>query len=980
MLMTEAGIMAEADARVFGMLMSANRTARRLMAADRTMAGAYARVATLRRMQDAKASRQHERADRELARELGASITPGWGRTFLVRMPVSPPASSKPSSVSVKTAGRASTARRAIRAYAAPLRDSRGRVALYMKVKYRGFGSKGWRPGLSADHIGYILRDLALEMAEAQLGRPISNMGERVEEIEACWRALEEVEAGYRANSKVQYRIVWNLPHELDADQRRGLVEEFCERTFGRLGLPYIAAIHEPDAKSDRRNYHAHICFSTRPCERISDHEWAIAEEKINGLTDKPGLRLVRSLAAAHMNRACRSAGLTILFTHQTYAERGLDAERQTHVGPEAMAAHDRGEFVGVIARNAMIVEQNEAAIAGQRVEQQLDATAHLRKLLEQAERASIRRSGVIAGIDAAHRLRHNLSKMIVDASASRARRSTTISRPPVANLQARAIVLGSRAVGQQRRRQAVRPVAVLVSTSATVIERITNVHRRSNAVAMSGQAARVAGLGASTSAKLMAVRSGPLNPLEQARTVIAVSAGIEGIIAMRDRELDTASRGRVVLAKTERQINDHREAERNTRIAQVRTAVMTNPTLICTVIENRMRVDLGALADADRVAFLSLDADVQRQLIMDRHKADELRRLADEARRYDADRAPAVQSASLPAAQDVAASGIIKPLPGAEMQPLENGMGLSLGRAVDRMARRPLDVPKEAGAFADGAVDRGLRDLEALGVARAEAEARRDLVRRNRAERERAEAERARKAEAEQHERKDAERQQREGEHARLRQAEKDASNALDAMLIAIEAERNLVGFDEDACFVDEAVLKRFEVTTAAIASAKTQARLEAIADRQRSEIEPMVVHATANGGHIVEQEGRWTLSSEAPGHLRRIANIWAHEPQLQRAFAEAATTYFNAQARVRPAPGSAPVVKPAQRLNRQQMLILAAAQREVLTDRWQQNRRFDDGNIHREAGAGISKHQQTPSGAASRKRLLFDLDQGRH
>lgn len=136
MLMTEAGIMAEADARVFGMLMSANRTTRRLMAADRTIAGAYARIATMRRMQEMKASRDHARADRELARELKAAIAPGWGRTFVIRMPASATTSTQPSARSVRAAARASAATRAIRAYAAPLRDGCGRVALYMDIKY----------------------------------------------------------------------------------------------------------------------------------------------------------------------------------------------------------------------------------------------------------------------------------------------------------------------------------------------------------------------------------------------------------------------------------------------------------------------------------------------------------------------------------------------------------------------------------------------------------------------------------------------------------------------------------------------------------------------------------------------------------------------------------------------------------------------------------------------------------------------------
>lgn len=634
MLQSESGIMAEADARVFQMLMSANRTTRRLMAADRTVAAAYRRVATLRRMQAAQASREHAKAEAELEKELGGSgIEPGWGRIFIVKVKPEP---TQTRSSRVRSAARGSTSRRAIRAYAGPLLDKRGRQSVYIDIKYRGLKSKGWRPGLSADHIEYIMRELALEMAANQLDKPITNMGETVEEIMVCWRALEQIEQGYRANATVQYRIVWNLPAELNAEQRRDLVTDFCERVFGRLGLPYAAAIHTPDPEGDRRNFHAHITFSTRPCQRIGDHEWAISEEKVNGLTDKPGLRLIRALGAAHMNRACRKAGVQKLYTHQTYAQRGLNAERQAHVGGAGMAAHARGEYVGAVARNAALVEQNEIALALQQVEAQLDATQHLQQLLVQAERASIRRSGVIAAIDAARRLQRIVAETIVKTSPRRPIRSTTTSRALVSDLHARARALGSRGSARQYRHQVVAPGAALVGTTRQMIERLTKIERRSHAATSStmAAAARVVAHCRSVCAKLAFTRQAQPSASARAQTITAFSAIFNRKITALDQARDTNARGRVALATVERQIIAHGEAERKVRIAQIRAAVMTNPALVCTLVDNQISADLAALAEEDQRAFLSLDAKLQSQLLLDRYEADKQALARDGARK----------------------------------------------------------------------------------------------------------------------------------------------------------------------------------------------------------------------------------------------------------------------------------------------------------------------------------------------------------
>lgn len=374
---SEAGIWVRADATVFRLLLGVNRTARRMMAVERTKDAAHRRVGIVRRLRAARAEREHAAVVRKLNRELDEA----WGCPIRIRQDHKPHGPDLGPQQKQRTS-KVATARRRLKAYAAPLLDERGRVALYLNIKYVGLKSKGWRPGLSADHVFYIFRPDALEKYADGTSVLLGNMGESVPEIAAAWGAIEAVEQGYRANATVQYRLIWNLPHGLTPEERAELVNEFGERTFGRLGLPWAAAIHVPDAKGDERNFHAHIIFSPRPCERVGEFEWEIAPEKVNGLTDPAGLKVMRALAAAHMNRACRSAGKAERYTHQTYAERGIDADRQKHLGPARMAAHDRGEVVAEVENNARIVEANEAAAARDAVAKKLAFTHVLVKLI----------------------------------------------------------------------------------------------------------------------------------------------------------------------------------------------------------------------------------------------------------------------------------------------------------------------------------------------------------------------------------------------------------------------------------------------------------------------------------------------------------------------------------------------------------------------------------------------------------------------
>ncbi|RVU02146.1 hypothetical protein EOE18_18005, partial [Novosphingobium umbonatum] len=445
-VMSETGIWAKADAAAFAMLMGENRTGRRLQAAERTMAGARERIAKLRRQLSMMTAKANEMATKAIEREFNNSRS-AWGRTFRVRI--------KPGSIKMPTKPKPSASpqptkqRRARRAYKAPIIDRRGRTAIYFRIRYIGLKSKKWRAGLTADHALYILREDALQDGELGI---ISNMGENAAEIANCWRALEAVETGYRANAIMQYRIVMNLPAGLTPAQRHHAVQHFAERTFGKSGLPYVAAVHKPDEGGDSRNFHAHICFSTRPCERIDTGEWLISEEKVNGLTDPAGLFRMRAQAAAHLNLACHRAGVAARYTHQSYRDRGINAVRQEHVGPHAMAAFERGEPVAVIERNEAIVVANELGIETDKRQAEVDLLARLTACLQQQYQ-------LVASKAAIQKMRHRVEAVAQRAAVigSSKTKAAVIDRQQVETILARSTWL----LAQKKARHATLPSAI---------------------------------------------------------------------------------------------------------------------------------------------------------------------------------------------------------------------------------------------------------------------------------------------------------------------------------------------------------------------------------------------------------------------------------------------------------------------------------------------------------------------------------------
>lgn len=848
LLQTEGGIWAEAEARVFKLLMGPNRTQRRMLAADRTIAKAHQRIHTLRKLAEARDARAEASARRAVERE----FEPAWGRMIRMRGPKKAAANFRKADKEIRRKARAATSRRAIRAYRTPLKDSRGRIALYFRVRYVGFKSKNWRPGLAADHAIYILREEALENGEAALNvQPlISNMGESADEIAACWNALEKIEEAYRANAKVQYRIIWNLPHNLTAEQRRDLVEAFCERTFGRLGLPYVAAIHKADERGDERNYHAHVLFSTRPVARVKESEWDFAQEKVNGLTDEAGLYGMRALAAGHMNGICREAGLDVRFSHMDYRKRGINAQRQEHVGPQRMAAHERGESVAVIERNAKIVEQNELAVSCDAANRQLTLSEQLSGLLNRSLQNLEQRRMIAA------------TRAKVQAIAAAARRFSLVKehdRPAVDAELVRTIALRAGVIAQRLEASRIQPppvgiVAGAVATRARAIcDAIASIEARR--VDLDLPRAFLTGLRGRIEQHHNRVRE---ENLEAARALVLGSphfryATVDGKIrcdlsrmppdeatlvrSLEPDDFKAAVRERVRqdrerAASQERLRREEEEERRRTQLERQRLVeeacrlIHEKQTSFYRIGDNKVHVDFHAFSKAE-VALLKQVGTDEPAL----HEAVRQRIAKDGVARRERDVPPNdfPNPVAVPAGQTDPSSDAVV----ARMPPTKSHSAIA---AASQGGVEDVKASQDAGP-SSGPVDEAVENLLPAGM-------------RNRSVGDRQEV-------------------------ARLQ--------ALEDLFTTVEDGRRYLVCDDGRRVVPEDLLEQFGVSATDISMPEVQARLQRIALQQEREISKMTAHVSLKPEQLRKEGRYWLLDGDAPEDIENLVYGWHREPRVQ-------------------------------------------------------------------------------------------------
>lgn len=213
-------------------------------------------------------------------------------------------------------------------------------VAIY-RCNHTNIGRTTHDPGTAGAHAGYILRRSACTDIVSR-HTPAATPGQPG----AVRSWLDAEEAADRVNARVIDKINLALPVELNAQQHRAVVADFCERlTHGQV--PYLAAIHA--GPKDAHNPHAHVIVRDR------HHETGkrVIGTSSKGSTDKIRL-LWETVANEHLERAGRperidhrsledqAEAARLVGDHDKAAK--LDRKPTIHVGPAPLRMEARGE------------------------------------------------------------------------------------------------------------------------------------------------------------------------------------------------------------------------------------------------------------------------------------------------------------------------------------------------------------------------------------------------------------------------------------------------------------------------------------------------------------------------------------------------------------------------------------------------------------------------------------------------------------
>lgn len=232
---------------------------------------------------------------------------------------------------------------------------------------------------------------------------------------------------------RVQFRLVAELPHELTAEDRALIVQNFCDHlgtledrvnpdgSKEKIGMMYTAVVHAPDAHNDSRNYHLHVVAYDRPAKFMDElNQWdfevrevyqdpgsrkdrvryPLRQNKIgqvsqgsaktgvenSGVDFIPGLR--RKFATI-TNSVLKARGVQRKLDPRKYTEMGIDRTPTDHLGTKAAALEAIGVPTAVGQLNALAIWgdaeraiRRDAAKAGRTYQTSQTDLEHLAKAI----------------------------------------------------------------------------------------------------------------------------------------------------------------------------------------------------------------------------------------------------------------------------------------------------------------------------------------------------------------------------------------------------------------------------------------------------------------------------------------------------------------------------------------------------------------------------------------------------------------------
>ena len=180
---------------------------------------------------------------------------------------------------------------------------------------------------------------------------------------QTLWNTVEKIERRKDAVLAREFEIAF--PSELNAEQRKQLLDELCQKLVEKYNVVVDAAIHAPhvESGSDARNYHAHIMFTTRAINENGE----FAAKKYRDFSRDNGTQTVcdwREDFADLCNKHLELAGFDQRVDHRSYADQNKNyLEPTVHEGPAVTAMRRRGIDTEISLNNDEIKVRNADAI-----------------------------------------------------------------------------------------------------------------------------------------------------------------------------------------------------------------------------------------------------------------------------------------------------------------------------------------------------------------------------------------------------------------------------------------------------------------------------------------------------------------------------------------------------------------------------------------------------------------------------------------
>ena len=202
---------------------------------------------------------------------------------------------------------------------------------------------------------------------------------------QTLWNKVEKVEN--RKNSQLAREFEIAFPHELKKQEREQLLNDLCQEIVKRHNVVVDAVIHAPHTASgsDKRNYHAHIMFTTRSINEQGDLGQKTREFNDYGKQEVEHWR--EKFADLTNDHLMRAGHVFVEVDHRSYKDQKSGLLPTLHEGSKVTQLRRQGIDTEISLKNDLIKQfnadrTNEQIIKG--LQQELYAS---KKLIQDIEK-----------------------------------------------------------------------------------------------------------------------------------------------------------------------------------------------------------------------------------------------------------------------------------------------------------------------------------------------------------------------------------------------------------------------------------------------------------------------------------------------------------------------------------------------------------------------------------------------------------------